>query len=144
MWMIPWQKFSNYTRSERDWFTERLSMHLSSNTELHIRVIYNWKLGLTLTLSLSSDSLSVHFLSWISSANEECLASTGTKKKNNNKKITIIALLRVCFPSLKSTAESKEGELLYNAFCDVSHGWLDAVQRIMLPNYKNQLQVTKV
>lgn len=119
-------------------------MHLSSNTELHIRVIYNWKLGLTLTLSLSSDSLSVHFLSWISSANEECLASTGTKKKNNNKKITIIALLRVCFPSLKSTAESKQGELLYNAFCDVSHGWLDAVQRIMLPNYKNQLQVTKV
>ena len=144
MWMIPSQKFSNYTRSERDWFTERLSMHLSSNTELHIRVIYNWKLGLTLTLSLSSDSLSVHFLSWISSANEECLASTGTKKKNNNKKITIIALLRVCFPSLKSTAESKQGELLYNAFCDVSHGWLDAVQRIMLPNYKSQRQVTKV
>ena len=50
--MIPSQKFSNYTRSERDWFTERLSMHLSANTELHIPVVYNWKLGLTLTLSL--------------------------------------------------------------------------------------------
>ena len=97
-------------------------MHLSANTELHIPVVYNWKLGLTLTLSLSSDSLSVHFLSWISSANEECLASTDKEKKNNNKKITIITLLPICFPSLKNTAESKQGELLYNAFCDVSHG----------------------
>ena len=42
MWMIPSQKFSKYTRSER--VTERLSMRLSANTELHIGVIYNWKL----------------------------------------------------------------------------------------------------
>ena len=62
-------------------------MHLSANTELHIPVVYNWKLGLTLTLSLSSDSLSVHFLSWISSANEECLASTDKEKKTTIKRL---------------------------------------------------------
>ena len=81
--MIPSQKFSNYTRSERDWFTERLSMHLSANTELHAHssdLQLETRLNLN-SLSLSSDSLSVHFLSWISSANEECLASTDKEKK---------------------------------------------------------------
>ena len=85
--MIPSQKFSYYTRSERDWFTERLSMHLSANTELHIRVIYDWKLGLNLTLSLSLDSFSVHFLSWVSSTNEACLASKDEENNKNSKKI---------------------------------------------------------
>ena len=79
-------------------------MHLSANTELHIRVIYNWKLGLTLThsLSLSLDSLSVHFLSWVSSTNEDAWLLQ-TKKNYNNKKIMIMliikTLLPVCFPS---------------------------------------------
>ena len=87
--MIPSQNFSYHTRSERDWFTERLSMHLSANTELHIRVIYDWKLGLTLTLSLSlfGFSFSVHFLSWISSTNEACLASKDEENNKNSKKI---------------------------------------------------------
>ena len=60
-----------------------------SNTELHIRVIYNWKLGLTLTLSLSLslDSFSVHFLSCISSTNKACLASKDEENNNNSKKI---------------------------------------------------------
>ena len=81
MWTIRSQKFSNYTRSERDWFTERLSMHLSANTELHAHSS-DLQLETRLNLnSLSSDSLSVHFLSWISSANEECLASTDKEKK---------------------------------------------------------------